>query len=475
MKLALLLAPGLLLAQADWMVPADSRDAGYVKVRADRGFKLSGPGPDGAMTRTFDAIPYRGLAVRLRAAVRVEGEGAAQLILRVDREGGRLGFFDNMGDRPIRPGDWANYELTGEVAPDALTIEIGVLSSGKTDVSIDGVVFEKLARPAADEAAAREAIAGAYARVDAAYGEGDVDAVASLTTPDAQVILPESRLPLSTALAQIMEQVRRGEKFRSRSEVTAFRLAGAQATVWVNNETTRSGAGVLSSNRDVWVRTAAGWRLKQSALIAMRAVTPPEVLAEIRQRAGMPEWTNVRILLWQGAGPPAIPAFTAVPAMADRAAAVEAAVGYLKQHAPEEAGPATLAFQGSDGARMAAVVRGFDTRRADSADWSFARQAAVVAYQLSTGRREDALAAHVIWLASEAYRSGKILVATRDAAAIAPMVRSRYGKQVYVVGELARELVGGEHFIDIASVPAGSALGKWLAVQKLPFDGIQGR
>ena len=47
-----------------------------------------------------------GQIVRLRASVRVESGGKAQLQLRVDRADGKLGFFDNMGDRPITSSTW---------------------------------------------------------------------------------------------------------------------------------------------------------------------------------------------------------------------------------------------------------------------------------------------------------------------------------------------------------------------------------
>jgi len=89
-------------------------------------------------------------------------------------------------------------------------------------------------------------------------------------------------------------------------------------------------------------------------------------------------------------------------------------------------------------------------------------------------RLDEAAAGHVIWLASEVYRSGKILV-TGAPPGSAPFVRSRYGKQAYSVGAILGELLGGDYFIDIASVPRDSALGRWLAAQKFPYDGIVGR
>src|SRR5690349_19594132 len=66
----------------------------------------------GNLMQTFDATAYRGKQVRFRAAVRVAGASptdAAQLWFRVDRKPGVMGFFDNMGNRPIRSRDWQYF------------------------------------------------------------------------------------------------------------------------------------------------------------------------------------------------------------------------------------------------------------------------------------------------------------------------------------------------------------------------------
>jgi hypothetical protein len=468
MKLAMLLLPGALLAQTDWIVPPEYHAAGYVKEKRGRGYVLSGPGPSGAMAQTFDAAPYRGFPVRLRAAVRVEGEGTAQLLLRVDRVPGELGFYDNMGDRPIRAGEWAPYELFGEVAPDARTIELGVLSSGKADVWVDQISFEKLP-PSTGDAAARSEIERIYARVDAAYVEGDSAAVARLAAPDAQVVIRGARTPLAKILAQIGST-----KFRSRSKITALRIAGGEATAWVNNESTTGVSGMFSSSRDTWIQTAKGWKLKQSTLVASRPFTAPEVLAEIKERSGMPDWAGVRILLWQGDFKP-VPGFTVAPPLAAPAASAATALRYLKQHAPDAAGLAELAFQANDAARIAKVVHTFDENRAGTAEWLFARQAAVAVYQSLTMPREEAAAANIIWLASQAYPDDKILVVTPDASAAAPRVRKRYGKGVYLAVGAPRELLGGEYFVDLRSALPESVLGQWSAAQKFDCDGIFGQ
>ena len=85
------------------------------------------------LVQTFDARPYQGKEIRLSAAVRVSGmpgRDSAQLWLRVDREDGTLGLFDNMGDRPVSPGEWGRYEIRGRVEDDARTMLVGLMVNG---------------------------------------------------------------------------------------------------------------------------------------------------------------------------------------------------------------------------------------------------------------------------------------------------------------------------------------------------------
>ncbi|HYE03305.1 MAG TPA: S41 family peptidase [Phycisphaerales bacterium] len=129
--------------------------------------------PFGNLMQQFDAAPFRGKRVKFSAAAMTDvgdavgnQEARAQLWLRVDREGGRVGFFDNMSDRPIQgPPDWNRYEIVGDVAPDAQTINLGVLLVGAPTAAklgvrparayIDDVWFEVLGEtPTTDRAPA---------------------------------------------------------------------------------------------------------------------------------------------------------------------------------------------------------------------------------------------------------------------------------------------------------------------------------
>jgi len=93
--------------------------------------------------QSFDATPWRGKPVRLRAWVRVEGSSArAQMWLRVDRDKQRMGLFDNMDDRPVRSARWSECEITGVVDPDAQRLNVGVMLLGDGELWVDKVELE---------------------------------------------------------------------------------------------------------------------------------------------------------------------------------------------------------------------------------------------------------------------------------------------------------------------------------------------
>jgi C-terminal processing protease CtpA/Prc len=123
--------------------PESGRQAAEVALEGER----KDANAFGNLLSFFDATPYRGKRIRFRAAVRAEvsgGESQAALWLRVDREGGAMGFFDNMEDRPIRSSEWKTYEITGDVAPDAKNIFVGMMLFGQGKAWIDSGSFEVL-------------------------------------------------------------------------------------------------------------------------------------------------------------------------------------------------------------------------------------------------------------------------------------------------------------------------------------------
>ena len=142
-----------------WSISAVSRENGYTaKIVTDRPASgkqavevaLAGEKKDprafGNFVSSFDATPFRGQRVRFRAAVRAEvaGRDWAGLWLRVDREGGARGFFDNMSDRPITSAEWKTYEIVGDVAADAKILYIGLLLEGSGKAWIDSASFVAL-------------------------------------------------------------------------------------------------------------------------------------------------------------------------------------------------------------------------------------------------------------------------------------------------------------------------------------------
>ena len=109
----------------------------------------AGPGAAfGNLMQAFDATPFRGRRVRFRASVRVEGDetGRAQLWMRADRAGNKIGFFDNMGNRPITSSQWREYEIVGDVDDDAEVLNIGMLLLGQGKAWLDAVAIEDLGK-----------------------------------------------------------------------------------------------------------------------------------------------------------------------------------------------------------------------------------------------------------------------------------------------------------------------------------------
>jgi erythromycin esterase len=102
----------------------------------------------GSLSQQIDATFYRGKRVRLRAAIRTnvsEPGNQAHLWLRVTKKyymPESLLFYDNMADRPITNRDWCDYEIIGEVPPDAETIGYGIALVGDGQAWFDSVSIE---------------------------------------------------------------------------------------------------------------------------------------------------------------------------------------------------------------------------------------------------------------------------------------------------------------------------------------------
>jgi C-terminal processing protease CtpA/Prc len=130
-----------------WYVPTRDFSAETVATEPREGERCvhvrhEGPqtSPFGNLMQRFDAKPWRGKPIRLRSWVRVEGKGTrAQMWLRADCEQGKMGLFDNMGDRPVLSSGWSQCEITGVVDPDAEFLNVGVILFGDGALWVDGV------------------------------------------------------------------------------------------------------------------------------------------------------------------------------------------------------------------------------------------------------------------------------------------------------------------------------------------------
>jgi len=94
--------------------------------------------------QSFFPEEYLGKRVRMTAWVKSENvEDWAALWVRVDSRDRRSTAFDNMRDRAIR-GDtnWTNYEIVVDVSEDSLSLNYGVMASGKGKVWFDEFTFE---------------------------------------------------------------------------------------------------------------------------------------------------------------------------------------------------------------------------------------------------------------------------------------------------------------------------------------------
>jgi hypothetical protein len=301
-------APGQ--APPGWFVLDPVKDAGYLAAWQREGCRNglgcallaapAAPPPEsfGILMQSFDAQAYRGKTVRLRAWIRVERKAPAdhaQMLLHVGRPGFQQGFVDTMADRPISTEDWRQYEIQGEVAPDAETIRIGVMLYGLGRVWLSDVEFgpavEETSGPAVD--AARDAIGKQYARMDAAFVRGDLEEIRAVLMPDAQMGVGTIREPL---LPAIEGEIAKGSKLTARTAVTAVRLDGDEAVALVRREAAdplgNGKRSVVTTHRDTWIQTANGWRWRESIEVSYHWVLPPTgvdaarpVVAELKARA----------------------------------------------------------------------------------------------------------------------------------------------------------------------------------------------
>jgi len=498
-----------------WFVLDAVKDAGYQAAWQQEGCReglacasLSAPAsppPDsfGTLMESFDAQPFRGKTVRLRAWIRLDRKAPAdhvQMLLHVGRPGMQPGFVDNMADRPIVAEEWRRYEIQGEVAPDAETIRLGVMLFGLGRAWVSEVEFgpidEQTSGPAVE--AARNAIQQQYARLDSAFVRGDVKDIAAVVMPEAQMGVGTIREPL---LPAITGEIAKGSKLTARTEVSSVRLNGDEAVVMVRRESqdplSDGKRSVVTAHRDTWIQAGNGWRWRESIEVSYHWVLPPTgadaarpVVAELKARA--------------------------VPWM-DSLAAFGAAVGDARIVVLGEAAKGTVEFP-----RMKQRLAEYLIE-----DKSFTIVAAVddaevrdlvdrlhVQFVAIEGATAEAMANNVTQLANVTYPQARIVLWTDNAHArfgadgdngMGARLRERFGRRMYVVGFAFRRgavrAVGVEagdskglnaytapaspegsgdavlsaagmprFFLDMARLPGNGALSRWLAEIHLFHD-----
>lgn len=84
----------------------------------------------GAFMRTVNVKEYAGKKFRLEAAVKVDlvdSTADAEIWARVDKQDKKIGFFNNMMDKPIRSREWKVYSISGKIDKDAGNLVFGGL------------------------------------------------------------------------------------------------------------------------------------------------------------------------------------------------------------------------------------------------------------------------------------------------------------------------------------------------------------
>lgn len=128
-----------------------NQDGLYKSIRTNRTVSIKDPkrAKFAVATNAVDATAYRGKKFRLKGSLKTEvTSGQGQMWMRIDCEGGKMGFFDNMDDRPVKLKNWKVYEISGIVDQNAKQMVFGafLLSGGKLwidnfslEVEINGI------------------------------------------------------------------------------------------------------------------------------------------------------------------------------------------------------------------------------------------------------------------------------------------------------------------------------------------------
>ncbi len=121
----------------------NSRGETYKSVRInskDKPVKLAG---FGNIMTGIDAEKYLGKEIKYTGFVKMKegSSGTGHLWLRVDKKDKTTGFFNNMGNNPIKSSEWNQYEIIGNVDSNAISIVFGCFLQGKGALYFDKAQF----------------------------------------------------------------------------------------------------------------------------------------------------------------------------------------------------------------------------------------------------------------------------------------------------------------------------------------------
>ena len=96
-----------------------------------------------AIQQKIDAKPFAGKNLKLSGAVKTKGDaGMALLIVRVDKKDKKMGFFDNMQDRPIQHTEWKTYSIEGRIDDDADSLYVGGICINNGSFYFDDLILQ---------------------------------------------------------------------------------------------------------------------------------------------------------------------------------------------------------------------------------------------------------------------------------------------------------------------------------------------
>ncbi len=118
-----------------------NQNSPYRSVRVNRYSEIDESSRFGNLSMSLNLEKYLGKRIKYTGWVKLKeaSKGNGYLWMRVDKSDNTMGFFDNMGSRPIKSKEWGQYEIIGEVDSLATTMKIGSMFMGKGTLYLDDI------------------------------------------------------------------------------------------------------------------------------------------------------------------------------------------------------------------------------------------------------------------------------------------------------------------------------------------------